>query len=89
MGKHRSAQLVDAGERQLHLCLDAHHLDDAEPRRLPRGVSQKRCLPDPRRTAEHHDGTLPAATLGEHPVEELTLACSAQQHWRRRGGHDA
>ena len=45
--EHRRAQLMQAGERQLHLGLDARDLRDAEPGRLPSAWRSSAVLPMP------------------------------------------
>jgi hypothetical protein len=85
--EHRRAQPMDSGERQLHLRLDARDLRDAQARRLPRRIPQQRRLPDPRFATDDQDGALARAHVGEHPVEELTLACPSQETQPMHGGH--
>ena len=85
--EHRRAQPMDPGERQLHLRLDAFDLGDAQARGLPRGVPQQRGLSDARLAADHQDGALTVARLGEHAVEALALACPAEEPQPPDGRH--
>ena len=83
--EHRGdAQLVDAGERQLHLRLRARDLHDGEPRSLVGGVPDKRRLPDPRFAADDENGTLPLPHARQQPVEACTLVDPVEESGRER-----
>jgi hypothetical protein len=46
--QHRRAQLMQRGERQLHLRFDARGVQNREPRRRIEQMLQQRALPDTR-----------------------------------------
>ena len=76
--EQRCAQLVQAGERQLHLGLDAGRPHDAAVRRTRHQVLEQRRLADARLAAEHeHLAPAPADGL-EQPFECLALAAPAE-----------
>ena len=74
--EQRSAELVQARERQLHLGLDALDLRDAEPGRLPRRIPQQCGLADARLTADHERSAATAARAVEQPVQRVALVDS-------------
>ena len=78
---------MDPRERQLHLRLDAFDLGDAQAGGLPRGVPQQRGLSDARLAADHQNGALTIARLGEHGVEAFALACPAEETQPPDGRH--
>ena len=86
--EHRRAELMDPGERQLHLGLDARDVRDAEAGGLPGRVAQQRRLPDARLAADDQDGALPVARVCEQAVEQLPLAGPAQEPGAGRGHGD-
>ena len=49
----RRAELLQPGERELHLGLDARRAGDGAPRRAPHQVSEQRALADPGLAAQH------------------------------------
>jgi len=51
--EQRPAQLMEAGERQLHVRLDSHRPDDVRIRRRRDQVLQQRRLADPGLTPQH------------------------------------
>ena len=53
--EHRRAELMDPGERQLHLRLHGRELRDSEAGCLPRGVAQQGGLADARLAADDQD----------------------------------
>jgi hypothetical protein len=73
------AELVQTGEVELHLGLDAGHSDDLPRRRTLLQVVQQGGLPDPGLTAKHQHRTLPGLDRPEEPVERLALAVPATQ----------
>jgi hypothetical protein len=78
---------MHAGERQLHLGLDAGDLRDPKTRSLGGGVAQQRRLSDPRLATDDQDGALTLAHICQQSLERLALAGPAQQAQRRVGGH--
>jgi hypothetical protein len=70
---------MDPRERQLHLRLDALHLDDPQPRGLPRGVAQERGLPDARVAANHEHRAVTVTCLSECGVEAFALTRPADE----------
>jgi hypothetical protein len=72
-GQHRCAQLVQPGERQLHLGLDARRPGDPAPRRSPVEVAQQRGLADARLAP--HDERLAVAVpdVRHEPVQQLAF----------------
>jgi hypothetical protein len=85
--EHRRAQLMDPGERELHLRLHARDLREPEARDLTGGVLHQRRLADARFAADDEDGALPAPRRGEQPVEPLALAGPAEERRAGRGHH--
>ncbi len=85
--EHRRAQLVQPGERELHLRL-------ARPRPARRGqpgarsasVLQQRRLADARLAAQHQHRALARPGALQQPVEHVALAAAAAQHRRRLPG---
>src|ERR1044071_6558021 len=79
--KHRSAELVQAGERKLYLGLDADGAHDAALRRLRREVLQQRGLANSSLAAQD-EGPAPARQDARDDVaEDIALAASAPQSW--------
>jgi hypothetical protein len=72
--EQRRAELMDPGERQLHLRLRARDLSGAKSRRLLRDVTQERRLTDPRLATNDHHAALTIARMREQPVERVSLA---------------
>ena len=64
-----SAELMQAGEGELHLSLDAGESDDPEVRRLIRDVLEQRGLADARLTV-HHQRPTPAIPYGVQQTVE-------------------
>jgi 3-oxoacyl-[acyl-carrier protein] reductase len=85
--QHRRAELMQSGERQLHLGLDPSDPRHAETGCLPRAVVQKRCLADTRVAPDDQDRALAGADVLQQPVEQLALIGSAQQHRRMAARH--
>ena len=81
--EHRRQQLMQPGEGQLHLRLDAGGTHDQAVRCLRDQVIQQRGLADTRFAADHQRPALtPANSVGE-PVKLVALAASALQVRRR------
>lgn len=72
--EQRGAELMQPGERQLHLGLDAGDPGDAEPRRLLDGVAQQRRLADPRISADDEDRAAAVAGVVQQPPDGLAFA---------------
>jgi hypothetical protein len=87
LGQHRSAQLMQASERQFHLGLDSCDLSNHETSRLTDSVSQQRRLPETRLPPDHDDPALAAANVLEQPVQVLALAGPAKEPRRGTDGH--
>ena len=78
---------MQAGERQLHLGLDARDLRDAKARRPRSGVAQQRGLADARLAAHDEHRALAAAHVLQQPVQHLALALPAPKTLPTLGGH--
>ena len=85
--EHRRAELVDPGERQLHLRLHARDLRHTESRGPTSGVPEQRRLSDARLASDDQDGALTLARLCQEPVEHFALAGPVKKPGRRGGGH--
>ena len=83
--EHRNAQLVQAGEGELHLRFHPDRAGHREIRRLAGQVAQQRRLADPRFAPHHEDGALAAARAREQLAQGLLLAQPAEQRGNR--GH--
>ena len=77
--EHRRAQLVEPGERQLHLRLDACRPGDATRRRARRQHVEQRRLADPGLAPQHQDAALPADDRRDEAAQDVALALAAQQ----------
>jgi hypothetical protein len=87
--EHRRAELMDPGERELHLRLHARDLRHTESRGLTSGVPKQRRLSDARLASHDQDGALTLARICEDPVEHLALAGPVEKPGRKGGGHFA
>ena len=87
VSKHRRAQLMHAGERQLHLGLDTRDLRDTKAGSLSYGVPQQRRLPDARLATDDENGALTLAHIRQQLVEHFALASPAQETWSTVGAH--
>ena len=85
--EHRRAELLDPGERQLHLRLHARDLRHTESRGMTSGVLEQRRLSDARLASDDEDGALTPAHVCKEPVEHLALAGPVQKPGRKSGGH--
>jgi hypothetical protein len=94
--QHRCAQLVEPGERQLHVGLDAGRSRDAASGRALHQVLQQRGLADPRLAAQDQHLTLARPHARQQPIQRLALAAPATQpspevttrHQHRRGSEN-
>ena len=71
--EHRHAQLVQPGERQLHLGLHPPGPDHPKPRRPAGRIVQQRRLPDPGLAAHHQHRTPASPRLIQHPIHDRPL----------------
>ena len=86
--EQRRAQMMQAGERELHLGLHAHRPRDATPGRLAGDVLQQRRLADTRLAAQHQRRALADPDARQQPVQHRALPLSALQHLAEvRAGH--
>jgi hypothetical protein len=79
-GEHRRAELVERGEGQLHLGLDAHGAGDPEPGRRSDRVIHERGLADSRLASQHQNPAPTGACSHEQPVEHVALVATAHKH---------
>ena len=77
--EHRRAQRVQAGERELHLGLDARRPGDPASLRGRRQVPQQRGLADPRLAAQDQHPALARAHSRDEPVQRVALADTVEQ----------
>ena len=75
----RLAQLLQPGERQLHLGLDACGTDHPAARRVPGNVVQQRALAHSRFAGQHQRLALARPDRADQPAEEAELVESAPQ----------
>ena len=82
--QQRRAQVMQAGEGELHLGLHARGPHHAAPRGLAGDVVDQRCLADPRLAAQHQDraGARPGGP--QQPVEAVAFTTAALQQRMRR-----
>ena len=86
--EHRGAELMEAGEGQLHLGLHAGQPGEATSGRAAPQVVQKSGLADARFAAQDQHATLSRAHVLQQPVEHLALLVPTTQRRPRRGlGH--
>jgi hypothetical protein len=78
-GEHRSAQLVEAGEGQLHLGLDARGPGDPAPGRALGQVVQQRGLAHAGLASHDQHLALARVDAGQEPVQPRLLALPAPQ----------
>ena len=77
--EHRRAQLMQPGERELHLGLDARSASHATPHRMLGDVLQQRCLAHTCVPADCERPALSRPNRLEQPVERRGLAAPAEQ----------
>ena len=87
--EHRRAELVDAGERQLHLRFYARDLGDTESSGLTSGVAQQRRLSDARLAPDDEDRALTRAQARQEAVEYFALVGPADKPGPGGGRHIA
>ena len=85
--EQRRAELMDPGERQLHLRLHARDLRHTESRGTTSGVPKQRRLSDARLASDDEDGALTLAHVCQEPVEHFALAGPVKKPGRKGGGH--
>ncbi len=71
--QHRPAQLVQPGERQLHLGLDTRDPSDPEAGRLPSAMAQECGLAHAGLTTDGEDGAVASAGIFQQLVQHTTL----------------
>jgi hypothetical protein len=84
--QHRTAQLMQPGEGQLHLRLDTGGPLDAAARHAPAQVLQQRCLAHTRLAMHHQRPALAGADSLHQPVKHPALGVAAGQ-LRRAARH--
>jgi hypothetical protein len=77
--QHRRAQLMQPGERQLHLRLDPRGGRHPATRRPPGQVIQQRRLARTRLATHHQRPALTRPHSPQEPVQHLTFVAAAQQ----------
>jgi len=85
--EHRRAELMDPGERELHLRLDAGDLRHTESRGMTSCVPDQRRLSDARLAADDQNAALTLADVCQHPVEGFTLAGPVEEPGRKGDRH--
>jgi hypothetical protein len=63
--KHRPEQLLQPGERELHIGLHARRPSDDASRRLFDELLEQGCLADPRLAADNHDSAASRPDVGQ------------------------
>jgi 2-methylisocitrate lyase-like PEP mutase family enzyme len=87
--EHRRTELMDPGERELHLRLDSGDPRHTESRGLPGEVPEQRRLSDACLASHDQDGAITFAHLCQEAVEHLALASPVEEPGRKGGGHVA
>jgi hypothetical protein len=77
--QHRSAELTQSRERQLHLSFHARNRGDSETRSLASGTPQQRRLSDTRLSTDDQDRALPPPDVLKQPVHDRALARPAPE----------
>ncbi len=77
--QQRRAQLMQPGERQLHLRLHARHPQHPAPGRLPGQVLQQRRLAHPRLAVHHQHPALTGTHRLDQPVQHAALGTPVRQ----------
>ena len=77
--EQRGAELVQAGERELHLGLDADGPSDLAVRSRVQQIRQQRGLADARLASHDEDAALPGTDALQEPIQHLTLAAPPTQ----------
>jgi hypothetical protein len=81
--EHWRAHLLQGGERELHLRLDADRAYDPEPRRRRDRVLQERGLAHPRLAPHHQHAAAPCARILQQAIQHLALAAPAEEQLSR------
>ena len=81
--EHRRTQLVQPGEGEFHLRLDAGHAGHRETGRLGGQLPQQLRLADPRLSPHDQDGTAAPSRVRDELSQDLQLAGPAEQPGRR------
>jgi hypothetical protein len=79
MVEQRRAELMQAGEGQLHLGFDADRRGEPASGRTSTHVLQQRGLADPRLAAEDQDATSTTSNVCQQPIQRPALAASTTQ----------
>jgi hypothetical protein len=79
--EHRRAQLVDTGEGELHLRLDADDSLDAMLRRTRCQVFEQSGLAHPRFASYHEHLSLAGGNTGSQSLKGFALSATAVQEW--------
>jgi hypothetical protein len=79
--EERRAQLVQSGERQFHLGLDAGSSHHATARGVREAVVEKGRLADPGLAAEYEHAARPGSRIVDKSREHFTLGASVLQPW--------
>jgi hypothetical protein len=77
--EHLPTELMDTGERQLHLGLHAGDAGDAAPGRRLHGVVEEGGLADSGLAAEHQHAAAPLVDGAKQPAESVALASAVAQ----------
>ena len=89
VSKHRRAQLVQTGKRQLHLGFDAGDLADSKTSGLPARISQKRGLARPSLSPDDQHPAAATSDLLQQAVQPLPLPRTAPEPRRAVDAHFA
>ena len=88
--QRRTEQLVQAGERKLHLGFDTAGAQQSKPDGAVLRVGEHRRLPNPRLAHEREHRTPARADGGQQAVDRRALSLTPEQHaaivWRPRCG---
>ncbi len=87
LAKHRPAELMQPGERQLHLGFDAGDVGDSESESLASSVAKEGSLSDTGLTTDDQDRALPPTHVLQQPIQRLALAGPAPEPRRAMGDH--
>ncbi len=85
--EHRPAELMQPGERELHLRFGARDADDATATRLPGEVVEQDRFAHARVAADHQRAAAPGPHLGQELVERGAFPAPAEQPLRATNRH--
>ena len=85
--EHRSAELMQPREGQLHLGLDTRDPRNATAGRLASEYCSSAVLPTPGLAPDDQDRALTATQVLQQPPEQRALTGAAPKPWRPLGGH--